>query len=308
MNQMDMKREKRRLIFMGIFIAVIIIIIVVIVAKAIGGGNDTNRNTQQEESDALYLPSNMMYIDDMYNGKMAIPKYDVPVSTVNTDQFVKSSDGLITYNKASLGVDVSEFQHEIDWHKVKESGINYAIIRLGYRGYTEGGLVMDAYFLQNLTGAIENGIDIGIYFFSQAINNKEAEEEAKYVIGQLSEYADQINYPIFFDWEPIQTDPDKPAARTANMTGEEISSCALAFCKTIEAAGQGFTAGVYFNKNMGYDTFDLELLKDYDFWYAEYQEKPSFYYNYHIWQYSESAQIPGVETNVDVNLSIKEYK
>ncbi len=182
---------------------------------------------------------------------------------------------------------------------VKESGVDFAIIRVGYRGYTRGRLYDDLEFENNIKGATAAGIKVGVYFFSQAVTTTEAEEEAGYVLEKISGY--KVDYPVVFDWEPV----DDTTARTNAVTGDVVSDCAVAFCKKVSKAG--FNSAVYLNKTQSYEFYDLEKISNYDIWYAEYQEKPSMYYNFDIWQYTANGTIKGVDSAVDVNISFKDY-
>lgn len=198
---------------------------------------------------------------------------------------------------AALGVDVSSHQGEIDWQAVADSGVDFAIIRAGFRGYGDGSTNVDECFQANLDGAIAAGLDVGIYFFSQALTEEEAVAEAAQVISLVADYS--LAYPIYFDWEPI----DEDSARTATISGSEVTRCAKAFCRTIESAG--YQAGVYFNLSNAVSLFHLYDLKEYDFWLAEYQDTPSFPFAIHMWQYTESGTVPGIGENVDLNLSFR---
>lgn len=212
-------------------------------------------------------------------------------------------DGFMTYTgpggPGRVGIDVSAHQKEIDWTQVAESGVEFAIIRVGYRGYETGNLNLDAYFEANITGALENGLTVGIYFFSQATDVAEAEEEAAQVLEWIEPYP--ITYPVVFDWEPIWDAP----ARTDYVEDETVTECAKAFCEAVEAAG--YIPAVYFNRNQGYGVMDLAKLSDYDFWLAEYEPVPSFRYHFEIWQYSCTGTVPGIALPVDLNLCLTEY-
>jgi Lyzozyme M1 (1,4-beta-N-acetylmuramidase) len=258
---------------------------------------DGNSTSEAFTADGDRIIDNENY--DKYN----VAQYDVPLNQYVKDKFVQA-DGRISYENTLAGIDVSDYQKDIKWKRVKEDGIDFAIIRVGFRGYTKGGISPDGRFVQNIKGAMENDIQVGVYFFSQAITEEEAEKEAKYVLEKVKPY--DITFPIFFDWEPITHYPEGQTPRTANMQPHEISKVTKAFCD--EIAKQGYTAGYYTNKSMGYDTYDLDLLADYDVWYAEYQNFPSFYFHFDMWQYSESATIKGIEGPVDMNISFKTYE
>lgn len=224
-----------------------------------------------------------------------LPKNDYDLEAFSEqDGFLSYDDGTRT---ASLGVDVSVYQGQIDWQAVREAGVEFAIIRLGYRGYTSGGLYLDDYYLQNIEGAQAAGLQTGVYFFSQAIDAEEAREEAEYVLQWVDGY--DVSLPVFYDWELTTQE-----ARTAGMDSEAVTACAAAFCQTIEEAG--WDAGVYFGQHTGYQLLNLLELQDYAFWLAEYADTPSFRYQFAWWQYTESGTVPGIETPVDLNLRFLE--
>ena len=206
----------------------------------------------------------------------------------------KSEDTL-----ASVGVDVSSHQQEIDWELVAANGVEFAMIRVGYRGYTEGEIQPDDYFVQNIEGARAAGLDVGVYFFSQALDEQEAIDEANYVLEQIKDYP--LSYPVIFDWEDIEAD-----ARTDGMDSVQLTKNAIAFCDTIKQAG--YRAGVYFNQRFGYEEFDLESLQDYVFWLAEYNDTPSFSFHFQIWQYCNDGRVDGIKTDVDLNLAFLRAK
>ena len=241
---------------------------------------------------------NVLIIDDRYVGQRDIPKFNIGVNEYDPELFeVKNNQ--VYYPDAKFGIDVSSHQGEIDWEKVKATGIDFVMIRSGFRGYTRGRINSDEYFEANIKGATSAGLKVGVYFFSQALTTAEAEEEAAQVLESIRGY--DITYPIVFDWEPVEDEN----ARTNGAEGELITDCAAAFCKKITKAG--YQAGVYFNKSQAYDFYNLEKLAQYDFWLAEYQLIPSLYYDFDMWQYSCEGRINGINTNVDVNISFKEY-
>lgn len=197
---------------------------------------------------------------------------------------------------ARMGIDVSEFQgEEIDWKQVRESGVEFVIIRLGYRAYGETGeLVADAMFDNNIKGAIDAGLDVGVYFFSQAVSAAEAVEEAEFVLDYIKPY--KIAGPVVYDTEEIQWD----TARTDDNTKQDFTNYCKVFCDTVKAAG--YEPMIYSNMKWMALTLDMSELSGYDFWYADYHETPQCPYDYQIWQYSESGSVPGINTNVDLNL------
>ena len=167
-----------------------------------------------------------------------------------------------------MGIDVSEFQGEsIDWKKVKASGVEFVIIRLGYRAYGESGaLVLDAMYEKNIKGALDAGLDVGVYFFSQAISASEAVEEAEFVLDHIRGY--DISGPVVYDTEEIKYD----TARTDQNTRQEYTNYCKIFCDTIES--EGYDAMIYANMKWMAFTLDMEDLAGYDFWYADYHAVP----------------------------------
>ena len=210
--------------------------------------------------------------------------------------------GRVTYAGEGVsvrtGVDVSAHQGEIDWEAVAGDGIDFAMLRLGYRGYTEGGLYPDSCFQQNLRGALDAGLEVGVYFFSQAVSEAEALEEADFVLSALEEAG--VRCPVAYDWEFIT--PGE-GARTDGMDGDTLTACALAFCGRVEEGG--CSPMIYFNKSLGYLTYDLSRLTDYPFWLAEYDAAPEFFYHFDLWQYSNRGAVAGVQGDVDLNLSLR---
>ena len=206
-------------------------------------------------------------------------------------------DGFCVYHgepAATRGIDVSAHQGTIDWTAVASDGVEYAMIRVGYRGYTEGDTSLDELFYDNVAGALENGLQVGVYFFSQAITVQEAVEEAEIVLRAIEGL--EVTYPVIFDWEDIPQE-----ARTDGMDPVTLTDCAKAFCETIEAAG--YRAGVYFNQAYGYQHYNLLALDDYVFWLAQYDSVPDFYYDFQMWQYTNTGEVAGITGDVDLNLS-----
>lgn len=197
------------------------------------------------------------------------------------------------------GIDVSNFQGEIDWQQVKNAGVDFAMIRLGYRGYGTGVIELDERFEANIQGATAAGIDVGVYFFSQAISEEEAIEEANFVLQNIKNY--NITYPIAYDMEPIPDD----TARTDYLTGRQITDHCIAFSETIKNAG--YIPMIYSNKRQFILKLDLSSLADYDTWYAGYISQPDYPYDFKIWQYTDKGQVPGIEGNVDLNISFVDY-
>lgn len=196
--------------------------------------------------------------------------------------------------KSILGIDVSTFQKDIDWQQVKDAGMEFAMIRVGFRGYGEAGnLVQDKRAVQNYENATAAGIKVGVYFFSQAINVEEAREEANYVLEIIKDW--KLEMPVAFDWECLAMD-----YRTAGMDPQIITDCAKAFCDTVRQAG--YETLIYFNPSQSRDMMYLEELVDYGFWLAMYSDQMTYEYQVDMWQYTKEGSVPGIEGNVDINL------
>lgn len=197
------------------------------------------------------------------------------------------------------GIDVSRHQEEINWKKVAADGVSYAFIRGGYRGYSEGKIVEDEYFQDNIEGALDNDIDVGVYFYTQAISEEEAIEEAEFLLDLLEPY--DVTYPIVLDLE----DPETSSARTAEMTKEEHTKAAVAFLETVKKAG--YTPMIYGNLKTFMLMLDIEQLEDYEKWFAYYNAPVYFPYEFSIWQYSSKGNVDGIKGDVDMNVGMKDY-
>lgn len=195
--------------------------------------------------------------------------------------------------KTKAGIDVSKWNGDIDWDKVKNAGVQFAIIRAGYRGSVTGSLVQDIYFDANMKGAKNSGIPVGVYFFTQATNEVEAVEEASAVLKWVKEY--DITYPIFIDTEGAGGN-----GRADGLDADTRTLVCEAFCRTIENAG--YEAGVYASRNWYNNNLHAEKLEDYYIWLAEYRSVPLYQGYYRMWQYSSKGRIDGVEGNVDMNV------
>lgn len=234
-----------------------------------------------------------------FGGKKVYVVEELPKSTYDNSLFQVNENGFLTYDSdeytCKIGIDVSRYQENIDWAAVKGAGVQFAMLRLGYRGYGTGALVMDPYFQQNIQGAQANGIEVGVYFFSQAITPEEGAEEARFCLNALKGY--HITYPIVFDWESYDSSLEP---RTDGLDDKILTQCAVAFCEEVEAAG--YQSMVYSNLTYFYLHFDLNQLVDYPLWLAQYNSRPSFYYHFDIWQYSGTGKVPGIDGNVDLNI------
>ena len=258
-----------------------------------------------EKEEAFYqFDGKKILMQDNTYGEIFVPVYeDVPACTVDLNN-ITMRNGYAYYSEngtiiSTTGVDVSEFQGYIDWTQVKQAGIDFAFIRIGYRTYGDGIVTYDNAFQRNIEGAQAAGIKVGAYFFSQATTVDEAVDEADAVIDALAPY--DITYPVVYDWELVYHDN----ARTDDVSVEALADCCVAFCERVKDSG--YTPMIYQNTGTAMHKLDLPRVKDYDFWLAEYAEKPSFYYDFKIWQYSNTGRIPGIEGDVDLNICFRPY-
>ena len=248
------------------------------------------------------FPNEIVYLD---NGQVTFIPIDPELSLHEYDwRNLVNIDGRLDYrldDKSLIvaGIDVSKFQGNIDWSKVKQEKIDFAMLRVGYRGYTEGEIFIDSQFHEYALGASQNGIDLGVYFFSQAINEAEAIEEANFVLQQIVDYS--IAYPVVFDMEDIFN----TTTRTDGLSKNDITKITKAFCLRIKEAG--YTPMIYGNSHWFFSNLNLEEIKDIDKWYAQYASNPYYPYAFSIWQYTNSGQIDGIKGNVDLNISFVDY-
>lgn len=196
-----------------------------------------------------------------------------------------------------MGIDVSKYQGKIDWEKVAADGVEFVFLRLGLRGYESGKLVEDETFQTNIQGALAHGIKVGVYFFSQAITEAEAVEEAQFVLERIAPY--QIDCPVVFDVEKVGSS----TARMNQLTPQERTNVTIAFLDAIEAAG--YKSMFYHNMETALLLLELERLEKYDKWFAYYGEDLYYPYAYGVWQYSEKGNINGISGEVDMNIAFK---
>lgn len=198
-----------------------------------------------------------------------------------------------------LGIDISRYQKDIDFLQLKDQGIDFVMIRVGARGYKTGALTMDEYFEKNIDGAIEAGLDVGLYFYSQAISAAEATEEANMVINAIGER--KIKYPIAFDMEYVQND----MSRIDTLSKDERTMIAGTFANAIKSAG--YTPMIYGNKEWLLKKIDISKFTGSRVWLAQYDDIPDYPYTFDMWQYSIDGEIYGISGNVDMNICLVDY-
>ena len=237
------------------------------------------------------------------SGRRAAINFNLARNDYDASAFRTADDGRVYYDGADCdvryGIDVSKWQGSIDWNKAAASGVEFAIIRCGYRGSSAGALNEDECYRANIAGALAAGIDVGVYFFSQALNAEEAAEEAKYTLELIRGY--DVTYPVVFDWEPLYNN----GSRTRSPDWSAVTEATVAFCDTVAAAG--YTPMTYFNKSMAYLFLDMTKLQGYDAWLAWYHEVPDYIYDYQMWQYGSSGSVAGIAGEVDMDICFRSY-
>lgn len=267
-------------------------------------------DTYREATTADYYTKDKFYrkkanVEYRYTGWQTIDGkrffYDKNGTAVTGEQVIQgvkytfNGDGSLNTGTV-MGIDISKHNGNIDWNAVKNSGVQYVILRCGYRGSASGVLVEDQKFKSNIQGATAAGLKVGIYFFSQAVNEVEAVEEASMTLSLIKNY--RITYPVYIDVESAngRADGISKAARTSVIN---------AFCQTIR--NSGYTPGLYANKNWLTEKINTGALGGCRIWLAQYVAAPTYAGRYEMWQYSSRGSIAGIKGNVDLNVSYMGY-
>lgn len=276
------------------------------------------QNEEPAETEPYFEPVNVdhhyplsgykiLLSDDTY-GEIWIPVLeDVPLSTHPLDRLKEQENGRMqSYNEsgqynALTGIDISAHNKVTDWNKVKADGIDFVMLRAGYRTYGKGVLNKDEKFREYYDGAKAAGLKVGAYFFSQAVTEEEAVEEAQLTAEQL--YGLELDFPVAYDWEIIYDEGE--TARTDCVPCDVLTDCTIAFCENMKA--WGWQPMIYQNKRTSLFKLDLPRLQDYPFWLAEYNDGPTFIYDYDMWQYSCTGTVDGIVGAVDMNLCFYDY-
>ena len=256
---------------------------------------------------------NKSYVRSYYDGSMVEHAFTVQEGTLKTDKLPMNFSAS-TYKDdvytSRLGLDVSYFQGNIDWEKVANTNATgsdnykFAFIRAAYRGYKNGELSEDEMFAKNIHGAYDNGLDVGVYVYSQAINEEEAKEEANLVLELLDREGftpETLKYGIAYDPEKVIGSDE---ARTNDLEPEQWHKNAMAFLNTVKEAG--YEATLYTNLEFEAENFDMTEAEDYNIWYAEYKEFPTTPYFYKFWQFTEGGEVEGINGKVDINIEFVE--
>lgn len=275
---METEKKILKIVQLSIIGFVVLAAVVVALVIAFGGGTpeETTAPTQTEQTTQSTQPAT------------------VATNPLAISDFAYEGDYLTCLSQPSvLGIDVSVWQGDIDWQQVKEAGVEFVMIRLAWRGSEQGVLSPDKNAQKNYEGAKAAGLKVGGYIFSQSITPQEAVEEANYVLDMIDGW--ELDMPIAYDWEYISAD-----SRTGDMDGRTLTDCTRAFCQTIQAAG--YEPIIYFNQEQSLKTMYLEELTDYQFWLAMYDTYMTYPYQIHMWQYTCTGKVPGIQGDVDINL------
>lgn len=267
-------------------------------------------DTYREATTADYYTKDKFYrkkanVEYRYTGWQTIDGkrffYDKNGTTVTGEQVIQgvkytfNGDGSLNTGTV-MGIDISKHNGNIDWNAVKNSGVQYVILRCGYRGSASGVLVEDQKFKSNIQGATAAGLKVGIYFFSQAVNEVEAVEEASMTLSLIKKH--RITYPVYIDVESAN-------GRADGISKEARTSVINAFCQTIR--NSGYTPGLYANKNWLTEKINTGALGGCKIWLAQYVAAPTYGGRYEMWQYSSRGSIAGIKGNVDLNVSYMGY-
>ncbi len=267
----------------------------------------TDENATKQATLKDYASTDIFYTSPQYTGWRTdggkVYYYDANHNKITGNQVIGGvmytfgGDGALSQSSGNRGIDVSKYQGNIDWGAVAASGINFAIIRVGYRGSSSGALVQDPYFKKNISGATKAGIKVGLYFFTQAVNEAEAVEEASMAMSLASGY--KVTYPIFIDTESASN------GRANGLSKSARTAVVKAFCQTIRNGG--YKAGVYASKSWYANQLNASALNGYCIWVAQYNSSCTYSGKYDMWQYSSKGSVSGIKGNVDMNISYTGY-
>ena len=277
------RAERKKILRNRIFAGIVVAFTAAFVAIAAFGSHAAEDN---QVSERLFSTSYSM--SDMYND-------------YNSADFALDGQKM-TYTDSDhyssrIGIDVSEHNGEVDWEAVRNAGYEFAYLRIGYRGYgSDGSLVEDAMFETNYEGARKAGLDVGVYFYSQAIDEAEAEEEAKFVTDTLN--GRHLDLPAAIDMETVE----EGAARTDGVSGDQFTQNIKAFSLAIVDAG--YEPMLY--TNLHWESFTLDMTKLYDLpvWFSNYSATPGTPYKFRVWQYSNTGTVDGVSGSVDLDIEM----
>ena len=241
---------------------------------------------------------------NVYFPKRTIKTGEIQKNSYIQENFVIEDGFMAYYNEngekiSHVGIDLSYHNQKVDWDALESSPVEFVMLRCGYRGTTEGGLIEDEKFREYAEEALSRGYKLGVYFFSQAISEPEAIAEADFVIDIINEY--DISYPVAFDTELSEDS----RVEEAELSKEEQTNICIAFLERIKKAG--YYPMVYASENWFRRRLEVDRLSEYDFWAPQYLEQNDFLYDFTIWQYTENGAAPGVEGACDIDISLVDY-
>ena len=260
----------------------------------------------QEELDTVIEEQSHVNVTKVYVPKRDVKEGNVTLNSYNPDNF-RIDNGFMAYfdddgNKIShLGCDLSYHNGDVNFDELAASGCEFVMLRVGYRGYSEGGMVKDEKFETYASEAERVGLKIGVYFFTQALTPEEARDEADFTLSIIENH--KISYPVAFDTEYI--DDEAARTNTTEISDELRSDICTAFCERIKE--EGYYPMIYASENWFRRSLEVESLKQYDFWAPQYLEENDFLYDFTIWQYTDVGSIPGVKGDVDLDISMVDY-
>ena len=287
-------------VFSGFFLGLVLGMVLVNFKK------NQEINEVKEELATVIEEQSAVNVTNVYVPERKIEDGKIAMNSYDTDSF-RIDNGFMAYfdedgNKIShLGCDLSYHNDDVDWDELKASGCEFVFLRIGYRGYTEGGLVEDEKFEEYAAEAQRVGLNLGVYFFTQATSVEEAEEEADYVLEILDGM--ELQYPIAYDSEYVN---DSSARTNQTEISDELrSQMCIAFCERVKE--KGYYPIIYASENWMRRNMDLKMLTDYEFWAPQYLDENDFLFDFSIWQYTEEGSIPGVQGLVDLDISMVDY-
>ena len=265
-----------------------------------------NKKTKKVKSKNKERFSKVKFLDAYKAWHEALIDNSLKMHSYDLNKFIRKGN-LMSYEDESytsrVGIDVSHHQLVKDWNQVKAEGVDFAFIRIGARGYGDaGGFIKDKQFEYNLVNAKKAGIDVGVYFYSQALNEKEALEEAEYVLNNLK--GRKLDLPVIYDPEHVY-DKDNVTliGRNSKVTKEQFTKNSVTFLKKIEEAG--YRGGIYANMLWQTGEYDLSKLQNYPMWFADYEKKPQSPYDFEYWQYTSTGKLKAIEgSTVDMNIQL----
>lgn len=282
---------KNPIFWVGILAVAVVLTLVILISSLFNPDKFTVRAPNPTTA-----PTSMEKPETLPTVETTTPPEENPYGPVDFMLDEQTQEMTFLSGEGIKGIDVSSWQGNIDWQQVKDSGVEFVIIRVGGRGTTEGNIYPDEMCQTYYEGAKAAGLKVGAYFFSQSVTEEEAVEEAEYVLDVVKDW--DLEMPIVYDWEYIGD-----GARTDNMVAGLLTEMAKAYCDTVKNAG--YDPMIYFGRSQSADLLILPELEEYGFWLAMYNPIMDYPYKIDIWQYTETGSVPGISGNVDLNLWIQ---